>query len=94
MQYEGYIFPILFWDRDHVLLESEYRKEIAHTLNWDGKNWTCSCENSTIEKNEVCKHVKYLDWVSDTLKRIIYEDEHRNDNGSRAAVSPPEPDKQ
>ena len=87
MTYDGFIFPILFWDNGHVLLRSQYRTNVAHSV--DLHQGICSCENSQIDKNAECKHLKFLRWAQGELrKRFGYDD------GSRKIASPPEPNQQ
>ena len=53
-------FEVLFKDKGHILIASQFREGIAHILNLEenGK-WICSCERAVINK-EHCKHLKWL----------------------------------
>jgi hypothetical protein len=67
MQYAGPILRVIYWDNGHVLLRSQYRKDVAHSV--DLHDGTCSCENAQIDKNKECKHLKFVRFIAEEIRR-------------------------
>jgi hypothetical protein len=76
--YDGPLLDILFFENGHALVASQYRTDIAHSV--DLTTQTCTCENFTIEKNSNCKHLKFIRAVHRYIK------EHNGNTQNRTAT--------
>lgn len=77
---------VIWNDRNHALVQSETREEVAHAV--DLEDMTCSCENAQIDKNPRCKHIVYLEEVRKALQELREQDQAIRD-GSPFYPTPP-----